>query len=503
MQNLAWAFAPAAKADRAPRNPYLGYGASVGGYSFEVYPNSPAGWLGASQYNVWARNCINARMSFVSKANLKLWRDVDGHREEIIDHPVLSVLREVNPINANRKSFRRQIENQLCVFGRAIVLKVGGYSGAVTELYLLSRQLVEIIPDPDRWIAGYRWIPTGQVYAPDEIIDFCYSANDGTPSESSPTSAAVGAITRYALSDMAQAAIDKRGGQGGGIVFYPDNLDPKEFDALKQSWENIRSNPNNAGRDIHVSAALKYESGALTARDMQREERASRLMKEIMAAYQVPPAMAGDYSDASVLANADAQMSAFAEQWGVEELEFIEEAFNNQLLWAAWPQSRDDGLYLAHDLSEIPALREDEQEREQVLQTKMQTATIGMAGTLISLNEARQMIGQPAIADPRANAVPMVEPAHPDTPQQGQPAQDAQSADMPSDGTQMMGTQPAKARRIIADYVGVKVKTPAGEGLIEKVLRFGEHEGKTATKGAPLFMVNSLSYTADELEVIE
>lgn len=488
LQSLAWAFAPAAKAERPPRNPYLAYGATVGGYSFEMYPNTPAGWMGASQYNVWARNCINARMSFVSKANLKLWRTIDGDkREQVYEHAVLDLLREVNPVNANRKSFRRQIEQQLCIFGRAIVLKVGGYSGAPAELYMLSRQLVEIIPDPERWIAGYRWLPTGEVYAPDEIIDLYYPSNDGTPNESSPTSAAVGAITRYALSDMAQAAIDKRGGQGGGIVFYPDSLDPKEFDSLKLAWENIRSNPNNAGRDIHVSAALKYESGALTARDMQREERASRLMKEIMAAYQTPPAMAGDYSDASVLANADAQMSAFAEQWGVEELEFIEEALNNQLLWANWPDARAQGLYLAHDLSDIPALREDEQARESVMQTKVQTATVAMAGTLISLNEARAMIGQPAINDPRADTVPMLEPATQEPPAQGQS----------QDGA------PAKARRIIADYVGVKVRTPAGDGIIEKVVRFGEYAGRTATKAAPLFIVGDGAWSADELEVIE
>lgn len=489
LQSIAWAFAPAAKADKPPRNPYLGYGSAVGGgYHYDIYPNTPSGWMAAAQYNVWARNCINARMSFVSKANLKLWQtNAEGEREEVTDHPILPLLREVNPINANRKSFKRGIEQQLCVFGRCVVLKVNGYRDLPTELYILPRQLVEVIPDPELWIAGYRWIPTGQVYQPAEIIDMFYPAHDGTPAESSPTSSAVGAITRYSLSDMSQAAIDKRGGQGGGIVFYPDNLDPKEFDAMRQSWENIRSNPNNAGRDIHVSSALKYESGALTARDMQREERANRLMKEIMAAYQVPPAIAGDYSDASILANADAQAAAFAEGWGIEELEFIEEGLNNQLLWASWPETRDAGMYLAHDLSEIPALREDEQEKEMIVQTRIQSATVALAGTLISVNEARQMIGQPEISDPRANAVPMLEPAKPE------PAPVAQTQDEAT----------AKAQRIIADYVGVKVATPAGVGVIEKVVRFGEHDGKTATKAAPLFIVDGAAWDANELEVID
>jgi hypothetical protein len=51
--------------------------------------------------------------------------------------------------------------------------------------------------------------------------------------------------------------------------------------------------------------------------------------------------------------------------------------------------------------------------------------------------------------------------------------------------------------------VGVKVRTPAGEGTIERVVRFGEHSGRTATKAAPLFIVAGAAWGADELEVIE
>jgi 2'-5' RNA ligase len=495
----------------------------------------------------------------------------------------------------------------------------------------------------------------------------------------------VGAITRYALADRAQAAIDQRGGQGGGIVFYPDNMDDLEFNAAKDNWENIRSNPANAGRDIHVTSALKYESGALTARDQQREERAMRLINEIVAAYQCTPIKAGDYSDASKLANAAVQSREFAEEWGVEELEFIEEAFNNELLWKHWPDARDAGLHLAHDLSEIPALREDEQEKAAVKQVKVQAISVARAAMLVSLNEARSYIDMPRINDPRADQVEFAAPdagqgdaqdgaqdagandepvstkaAKADQPtgvmvalmlrpedaqqiasqtpatwpdegatpepaadyhitlaylgdaslfdsvaksrvmlaaenvarrfsvpvqvtakgagrfvnaggdaiwagvaaeglgnmqkavisdlQQGgitvpedhgdyrphitlayvptlapatvpaiQPVRCAfttlsvmwagERYDFPFGGSEAYGSVTAKAQqpaqRIIADYVGVKVKTPAGEGVIEKVVRFGEHGGRTATKAAPLFIAAGAAWGADELEVIE
>lgn len=679
LSDLSFAFKSAAKADRPPRNPWAGY-VGFSGASMEVYPDNFAGWMAAAKYNVWARNCILARQTFVSKANLKLWQPgEDGKPVEVKEHDVLTLLRDVNALNANRKSFRRGMEKQLCTFGRCIVLKVAGMA-VPREMYILSRQLVEVLPSPDNWIEGYRWLPTGQVYQPDEVIDMYYPSGDGTPTEESPTSSAVGAITRYSLADRAQAAIDQRGGQGGGIVFYPDNMDDLEFDAAKESWENIRSNPANAGRDIHVTNALKYESGALTARDQQREERAMRLINEIVAAYQCTPIKAGDYSDASKLANAAVQSREFAEEWGVEELEFIEEAFNNDLLWKHWPETREQGMYLAHDLSEIPALREDEKEKAEVKQIKVQAISVARAAMVASLNEARAYIDLPRIEDPRADQVEFAVSEgsanndndidtgtdatvntnaakadqqsgamvalmlRPEDAQQlaGQVpatwADEGVSPEMPADyhitlaylgdvaafddvakmrvllaaetvarrftvpvqvtakgagrfvnpdgdaiwagvaadgldnmqkavvndlkmggitvaedhgdyrphitlayvpaltpatvpaiqpvrcmfstltvmwggdrfdfpfgGSESFSSVTAKAMppRVIADYVGVKVKTPADEGVIEKVVRFGEHSGRTATKAQPLFIVNGTAWNADELEVIE
>jgi 2'-5' RNA ligase len=379
-------------------------------------------------------------------------------------------------------------------------LKVAGVDKP-RELYILSRQLVEVLPSADNWIAGYRWLPTGEIYQPDEIIDLYYPSGDGTPAEESPTSSAVGAITRYALADRAQAAIDQRGGQGGGIVFYPDNMDDLEFNAAKDNWENIRSNPANAGRDIHVSSALKYESGALTARDQQREERAMRLINEIVAAYQCTPIKAGDYSDASKLANAAVQSREFAEEWGVEELEFIEEAFNNELLWKHWPEARDAGMYLEHDLAEIPALREDEKEKAEIRQTKVQAISVARAAMIASLNEARAYIDLPRIEDPRADQVPIDIPSltdgntadettgdqtsGADTQPTEQPAQPAQSA--------LNGAQIASLLEVItAVSAGTLAETAATEVLRASFPTIDEETIMSMIKSAKTIDIQSL-----------
>jgi len=65
------------------------------------YGDSPTGRVGAVKHNVWAYNCVQARMAAVAQAPMKLYRGQGDEREEVTEHPVLDLLRVVNPINLN------------------------------------------------------------------------------------------------------------------------------------------------------------------------------------------------------------------------------------------------------------------------------------------------------------------------------------------------------------------------------------------------------------------
>ena len=361
------------------------------------YGDSPAGRVMAVESNVWAYNCVKARMAAVAQAPMKLYRGMGEDKEEIVSHPVLDLLRTVNPINLNKRSFRRGIEQQLALHGRCLIQKVK-VGNRVSELYILPMNFVEIEPDPALWIRGFTWLPTNTLIPRADVIDISYPALDGSVEADSPTAVALDAINRYNVADDAQASIDKRGGQKGGMVIHPQGTIPSDFERIRMMWDKWRRNPENAGRDMHVSAGFDYRADAFSATEMQREERLMRIANEIMAGYSVPPAIAGDYSDASKLANAAVQESSFWNHWAIDELMFIAEEMTYSLLHSDYPGTED--LYFEHDLSNIAALKEDADSR-------VQRAIALNAANLASVNEAREMSGLDRSEDEAANRILM------------------------------------------------------------------------------------------------
>ena len=363
------------------------------------YGDSPTGRVGAVKHNVWAYNCVQARMAAVAQAPMKLYRGVGDEKQEIEDHPVLDLLRVVNPVNLNARSFRRGIEQQLSLHGRCIIQKVRGVGG-VRELYILPMNFLEVEEDAREWIKGFTWLPTSTLVPRADVIDINYPSMNGDVEADSPTSVALDSINRYNIADQAQSSIDKRGGQKGGMVIHPSGTIQADFDRARAEWDRWRKNPNNAGRDMHVSAGFDWRGDAFSSSEMQREERMHRIAKEIMAPYRVPPAAAGDFSDASVLANAGVQMRSLWDLFAVDECAFIAEELTYSLLHAEWPDTARAGLYFEHDLSQIPAMREDSDSR-------VQRAIALNASNLASVNEARDIAGLEKSNDVAADRILM------------------------------------------------------------------------------------------------
>lgn len=367
-----------------------------------VYGNDEAGWRGAVNSNVWAYNSVKARMSLIAQAPMKLYVGTDDEREEVDDHPVLDLLREVNPVNLNARSLMRGIEQQLSIYGRCLVHKVRAIKPA--ELYILPMEHIEVVPSETQWIEGYRWLPTGDVIPRADVIDFFYSPADGGVYADSPASVALNSINRYNLADKAQASIDRRGGQKGGLVVHPKDEINEDFYRIRDEWDRKRADPDNAGRDMHVPYGTDWRGDAFSATEMQREERSQRLAKEIMAAFSVPPAAAGDYRDASVLANAATQMSTFWTLWGMDELKFIAEEFTYSLLHAEYKDAKTAKMYFEHDLTGIQALRED-------ADALANRAIVLYQGSVATLNEARALAGFDSIDSPQADTITQIQMA--------------------------------------------------------------------------------------------
>lgn len=441
------------------------------------------GLVGAVRSNVWAYNSVKARMTMVATPKLKLYKGEGDERVEIEKHPALDLLRYVNPINLNARSFLRGIEQQLAYFGRCVIHKNRGTTAPV-ELYILPKPYVEVLPDAKRYIGGYRWAPTGEIIDPKDIIDIFYPSADGGVDAESPSAVALGAINRYNVADRAQTAIDKRGGQKGGLVIHPEHEIDEDFERVKNEWDRRRADPDKAGSDMHVPHGTDYRGDAFSAVEMQREERINRLAKEIMAGYGIPPAAAGDYTDASVLANAAVQMKAAWDLFGLEELNFIAEGLTNGLLWPEYKDAAKGEYYFAFDTSTINALNED-------VDARTNRAVVVYTSQIASLNEARELAGLDAVEDPNADIVPVAAAAAQET----APTDDSTDApvDQADQGDPEIDALSSEVDDLLAEIDATAAKAV---GRPEKGDRDGDgifNEGKTPAGGAKVSPVTGRS----------
>jgi hypothetical protein len=377
-----------------------------------VYADDATGWMNAARYSVWASNCIDAREKGVAGVGFEVKRiekagtSQEGDDKEMA-HPVIDLINRANmKLLKTETSFKAGIARQLSVFGDAYILKVRG-TGKVTELYILPAYAVEL--ERDRftgYVEGYAY--KGMVYPLEDVVRLYYPADEDPWIARSPTSTAIASINRYNLADLAQEYIDRNGGRGGGNLAFDAsylNTDIKQF---IDSYNAFIGDPRNAGKYASLPPGATLLENTLNSMQMQREDRNRRLKQEIFAAYHVPPAKAGDYSDASVLANADQQDKHFASHYQVPELDMITELLTVDLLWAEWPETKAQGLYIAPCYDDIPALGEDEKLRADIEAMKADRMANLLQGGVISLNEAREALEYEPVKDARADDVLMI-----------------------------------------------------------------------------------------------
>ena len=384
-----------------------------------VYPDTPDGWLWAAQYNPWAANAIEARARWVSAIPLELVQpkpdstdtDDDDDFEEVKEsHPVMELIERVNEFD-DEVSFKYNGVVQLSTGGDWFT-KVSLVNGKPAELFMLPFNDVQVVTvsetGGDMSMIGYPAIYRyrGAVdYSPEEIIRVYYASPRDPFRSISPTSKAIEAINRYRLADLAQEAIDKNGGQGGGIIGADFSLITGDEQRFMAEWNSKRKDPARMAEDKFLPPGMTYESGQITAMQAQREERNDRLKNEIFAAYGTPPAIAGDMSDASRLANADMQERMFAKNYGKPEAEMIARRFTDQLLYRYWPELKEKRWRIRPCFEGVTALQDDEVKAWEIKNAKATYAITVNGGGIASLNEARAAVDLEELEDERASDV--------------------------------------------------------------------------------------------------
>jgi len=327
-----------------------------------------------AKINVWVYTACSLRAEAISRIPWRVmtrpnaggeWEPEPGHPlETLIEYP-------------NQYMTRQDLVERLCwhldTGGNALwtmsfgtVLR-GPVSRVPVEFWPHNPGALKPIPDRVKFISGYEYWRDGQrfVLPAEESVHwmFCDPANPYWGM--SPLQAAA----RVVDTDVAAVAWNKMSFESRAI---PDTVFTYDRPLTREEWENAREEIRKSyagGRLPWVvgnGATVEMLSWKPTEMDFVESRKMTR--EEILAAYKVPPTVAGVLENAT-LANADVYDKAFWKKSALPTLDNIKGVFNRVLVPFFGER---ETLMIDYDTSGIAELREDMKSKAEVFQIFVQ-----------------------------------------------------------------------------------------------------------------------------------
>ena len=337
--------------------------------------------------NAIAYRCIRLVSEAGASVPIKLYEQ----GEELLEHPILDVLRRPNR-EQSLPDLMERFYSYLQVTGNAYLEYASSETGN-GQIYILRPDRMRVLLDEQGWPCGYEYqlgakkqkynIPL-QGQSPILHHKLFHPGNDHYGM--SPLSAASKSIDIHnGASGWNKALFDNLARPSGALVYKgPDgapNMTDEQFERLKSELAQNYQGAQNAGRPLLLEGGLDWMPLSLSPHDMDFIEAKNLSAREIALAFGVPPMLLGIPGDNSYANYAEANR-AF---WRQTVLPMVQRALTALGQWLAStdPQAVSSHLRLEGDLNAIPALAE---ERSRLWQR------ISKADFL-TINEKRQALG--------------------------------------------------------------------------------------------------------------
>ncbi len=150
---------------------------------------------------------------------------------------------------------------------------------------------------------------------------------------------------------------------------------------LRLRWERAYKDPNRAHTIAVLDKSADLRTLAVSQREMEFIAAQQFTKEEICGAYGVSPVLIGDLRF-STYSNLQQAKVSFWDESMIPEMQFLESEINESLM----PLLAGERSFVRFDLSEVSALREDENAKARRYQQLVQ-------GGILTINEVRQKEG--------------------------------------------------------------------------------------------------------------
>lgn len=322
------------------------------------------------------RELEKGEKTYLSKQRQESTDDV----REIIEHPLLKLLRLANP----RMTGMELLELTglyLELTGNSYWYMEGNGLGTPTEIWPLMSQYTWIVPSKTEFVKGYIYgrnysDPDAQKYAPEQIMHFRLPNPDDQYYGLGPLKAALLAVNRIEAQAEYEQALWDNNARPDFAINAPIGMTAGQKERLSRFWEQRHLGPRRAGRPIILEGDMSIEKLGWSPRDTGLILAAKFTREEIAGIFGVPMTM---LEVSKSRAEAEAGLYAYAVHTIQPRIRRMEQVLNEELV-----PLFDKRLFVAFD-NPVPESRE--------LELK-EINTLARNG-IVTRNEIRQREGFP------------------------------------------------------------------------------------------------------------
>jgi HK97 family phage portal protein len=352
------------KANQSTRSVDLSIPVSSTGNTFakRLQLDFPALTRWAYRGNDLVRACIDERTKALKEAPLKIYTEDDD--TEVEKHPVEMLLRHPNDFRSQAELIET-IEQHLSITGNAFVRKIRDRSGTVRQLWVMPPHMIEIIPDPFKFIKEYVYTVDGIKYPidPVDVIHILYIDPENEYYGLAPLVSAakridadseLGAYLKTVLLNMAVTS---------GVFETDKSLGKQDREELEDTIRSRYTGSVKAGLPMLLSSGMKWQQTSMNLKELEVGNISAILETRICMAFHIPALLVGAKAglDKATYSNVTQARVYMYENTIRPEWSMIADKLGNSLLDDFG--ETDKGVVPRFDIAKIGALQTSESEK--------------------------------------------------------------------------------------------------------------------------------------------
>ena len=361
------------------------------------YPEDSYGNFAKEGYgrSVIVHSCIREISTGVASAKFYVGKETEDGLVEVTTSPLADLIKYPNG-HQDFYTWLERLMTYLYVAGNAYVLKERNRANQIIAMYLLRPDRVSVMPSGDG-IAGYAYEIDGQEYqlAAEDVGHLTFPNPSGDVYGLSPLHVLAKTINLdTSMTDFAKVFFQNAGVPSGLLKVKRKLSSQDDADRIRSRWRSSFGGATNFHRVAVLDDDAEYQQMASAPSDMALTDLHNMTESRICSVLGVPPIL--------ISANVGLQRSTFSNYREARfsfHSETLEPLIQKVLRFLNYCIGNEMGEQIEVDFTEMRGFLDD---KESINSRAGQLFQSG----IITLNEAREMVGQDALPDGAVRRLP-------------------------------------------------------------------------------------------------